>query len=83
MYRNLYLFWKVIFPAVDMLTLITGNPKTGTLANSKDSDEMRHFISDCTVCSEKGQSSQTEVYLNLEIIVCDPCKSLYYTVRFN
>ena len=31
-------------------SLLTRNPKTGTLANSDEPDEMQHFIRLCTVC---------------------------------
>ena len=61
------------------IPLYTGNPYTGTLANSEDTDEMQlnaafHQGLHCLLSLK--QPSGTEIYHNIETATCDPinCK---------
>ena len=53
----------------------TGNPITGTLANSEDPDEMPHdaaFHQGLLCLLRENQSSGTEVHFDMKILTCDP-----------
>ena len=55
--------------------LYTGNPRTGTLANIEDSDEMQHnaaFHQGLRCLLRLKQPSGTEIHHNLETSTCDP-----------
>ena len=55
----------------------TGNPETGTLANSEDPDEMQHYAAfhQGLHCSLRlKQPSWKEIHHILETFICDPLK---------
>ena len=54
-----------------------GNPKTGTLVNSEDPDEMQHkaaFHQGLHCSLRRKQPSGTEMHHVVEISTCDPLK---------
>ena len=62
---------------MDLNPLYTGNPYTGTLANSEDPDEMQHnaaFHQDLHCLLRLKLPSGTEIHHNVETSTCDPLK---------